>query len=215
MVLNIEVIMTQTVFKQLRIVEKENRRLAIVDVAEKILNIEGLEAVTIRRVAKEAGLSSGAMYMYFKNKEELLLCMLIQNLRILKQDMSACLDNNNPIEAIKMMGYHYKRYFIRFGKHINILSFAVKDKEKLGNINHQMLDELETVLSELLALVQTLLSKPSMEGTLKGIPPERAVPVLWALIQGLVQITMPIQRAETSSFDFDQLMDDATQIIAY
>lgn len=207
--------MTQPIFKQLRVVEKENRRLAIVDVAERILNDEGLEAVTIRRVAKEAGLSSGAMYMYFKNKEELMLCMLIQNLRLLKKDMSACIDDNNPVEAIKKMGYHYKRYFIRFGKHINILSFAVKNKEKYGDLNPQMLSDLEAVLSDLLSLVQGLLSSPSMEGALKGIPPERGVPVLWALIQGLVQITLPIQTTETPTYDFDQVIDDATQIFAY
>ncbi len=207
--------MTQPIFKQLRLVEKENRRLAIVDVAERILNDEGLEAVTIRRVAKQAGLSSGAMYMYFKNKEELMLCMLVQNLRLLKKDMSACIDDNNPVEAIKKMGYHYMRYFVRFGKHINILSFAVKNKEKYGDLNPQMLSDLEAVLSELLSLVQGLLSTPSMSGALQGIPPERAVPVLWALIQGLVQITLPIQSTEAPTYNFDQVIDDATRIFTY
>jgi AcrR family transcriptional regulator len=206
--------MTQTVFKQLRIQEKENRRLAIIDVAEDILNTEGLEAVTIRRVAKEAGLSSGAMYMYFKNKEELLLCMLIQNLKILKKDMAECLDNNDPVEAIKKMGYHYKTYFSRFGKHINILSFAVKGGRDFAILNEQMIDELDAALNDLLSIVEKLLSTPSMEGTLKGIPPERAVPVLWALIQGLVQITLTTPRTEAPTFDFDQLMNDATHILA-
>ena len=75
--------MAEKIFDQLRQKEKETRKLAIIDVAEGILHKKGLDAVTIRNVAKEAGLSSGAIYMYFKNKEELLLCMLIQNLKIL------------------------------------------------------------------------------------------------------------------------------------
>ncbi len=206
--------MTETVFKQIRIAEKQHRRLAIVNVAEQILNTEGLEGVTIRHVARQAGLSSGAMYMYFKNKEELMLCMLIQNLKVLKEDMVKCLDKNDPVEAIKKMGHHYKTYFSRFGKHISILSFATRDDRKYCDLNPEMLDELETVLSELLSIVQELLAAPSLGGNLKGIPPERAVPVLWAMIQGLVHISMPSPKTETSVYDFDQLLSDATHIIA-
>lgn len=210
----IEVSMTQTVFKKIRIAEKHNRRLAIVEVAEHLLSREGLDAVTIRKVASEAGLSSGAMYMYFKNKEELLLCMLVQNLKVLRDDMAQCIDNHDPLEAIKKMGYHYRRYFSRFGRHISILSFSTRGSRKYGDLNPEMLDELEAALADLLDLVQGLLSSPPMGGSLKGIPPERAVPVLWALIQGLVQITSPPSRDEQAVFDFDQLIDDATRIIA-
>ena len=206
--------MTHTIFNKLRMIEKENRRNAIVDVAEQILHNEGLEAVTIRKVANEAGLSSGAMYMYFSNKEELLLSMLVRNLKVLKCDMSDCLDNNNPVEAIKKMGYHYKRYFIRFGKHINLLRFAVKNNQTPQQLKPYLLDDLNSTLSDLLSLVQQLLSSPSMEEPLKGIPPERAVPVFWALIQGLVQITLTGSgpSSDLISFDFDQLINDATRI---
>ncbi|MBU1169109.1 MAG: TetR/AcrR family transcriptional regulator [Proteobacteria bacterium] len=205
--------MVNTIFDQLRQQEKENRRFAIVDVAEKILHDKGLEAVTIRNVAKMAGLSSGSMYMYFKNKEELLLCMLVQNLKVLKKDMDTCMDNQNPMEAIKKMAYHYKSYFIRFGKYINILSFTIREDSGFNNLNPEMVKELKDILSKLLALVQETLSAPPMKGALKGLPPERCVPVLWALIQGLVQITIPAPTPEDTFFDFDQLLEDVTHIL--
>lgn len=206
--------MSNTIFEQLRLQEKENRKRAIVDVAEDILRESGLESITIRNVAKRAGLSSGSIYMYFKNKEELLLSMLIQNLKILKQDMNACMDDQNPIEAIKKMAYHYKSYFIRFGKYINILGFSVREDGGFKDVKSEMMHELDRLLADLLELVQETLSAPQMKGPLKGLPPERGVPVLWALIQGLVQITLPSPRTETSYFDFDQLVDDVTYILA-
>lgn len=206
--------MKHTVFKKIRIAEKQNRRLAIVAVAEQLLVREGLEAVTIRRVAAEAGLSSGAMYMYFKNKEELLLCMLIQNLKILKEDMVESVDGNDPFESIRKMGYHYRNYFSRFGRYIGILSFSTKNDKKYGHLSSEMLDELEEMLIELLNLVRGLLESPSVNDRINGIPPERVVPLLWALIQGLVQISSSQSSSENSFFDFDQLVDDATRIIA-
>ncbi|GAB6095604.1 hypothetical protein JCM14469_18560 [Desulfatiferula olefinivorans] len=206
--------MTATIFDQLRQQEKENRKLAIIDVAESILRDQGLEAVTIRHVAKKAGLSSGAMYMYFKSKEELLLSMLILNLRMLRKDMEACIDDKNPMEAIRKMAYHYKRYFIRFGKYINILSFSVREDGGFSHLDTAMVDDLRHVLAQLLALVESTLAAPPMQSTLKGLPPARCVPVLWALIQGLVQITLPAPSSETPLYDFDQLLEDVTVILA-
>lgn len=206
--------MTSTIFDQLKQQEKENRRLAIIDVAESILHDKGLEAVTIRHVAKKAGLSSGAMYMYFKSKEELLLCMLIQNLRLLRKDIAACIDDQNPMEAIRKMAYHYKSYFIRFGKYINILSFSIREDGGFSHLDPMMVDELRHILAQLLALVEDTLSAPPMRSSLKGLPPERCVPVLWALIQGLVQITLPAPSSDTPFFDFDQLMEDVVVILA-
>lgn len=205
--------MANKIFDQLRQKEREARKLAIIDVAEAILHKNGLDSVTIRNVAREAGLSSGAIYMYFKNKEELLLCMLIQNLKILKTDMETALDKQNPVEAIRQMGYHYKRYFVRFGKYINILGFAVKQDGGFEHLSLILIDELEKVLADLLALVQDILSTSGMEGMLKGLPPERGVPVLWALIQGIVQITLPTPRSDKTSYEFDQVMDDITHLL--
>lgn len=206
--------MGRTVFEQLREQEKENRKQAIVEVAEEILRDKGLDAVTIRNVAKKAGLSSGSMYMYFKNKEELLLSMLIQNLSILREDMVTCIDKQNPLEAIKKMACHYKRYFIRFGKFINIMSFTIREDGGFKNLNPKMVVELEKHLSDLLDLVRETLTAPQMQGTLKGLPADRCVPVLWALIQGMVQITLPSPQTNGAYFDFDQVLEDVTYILA-
>lgn len=205
--------MAEKIFDQLRQKEKEIRKLAIIEVAEGILHEKGLDAVTIRNVAKEAGLSSGAIYMYFKNKEELLLCMLIQNLKILKTDMQSAMDSTNPIDIIKKMGYHYKQYFARFGKYINILGFTVKQDSNFESLSTLLIDELEKALADVLEIVQTALATHEVDGVLKGLPPERGVPVLWALIQGIVQITLPSPRSEKTSFEFDQLMDDVTTLL--
>ena len=51
--------------------EKEQRRKAILDAAEKVFFEKGLKYSTMDDVAEEAELSKGTLYLYFKNKEEL------------------------------------------------------------------------------------------------------------------------------------------------
>lgn len=51
-------------------------RDAVVDAALRVLDAEGLEAVTIRRVAHELGTSGTALYTYVRDKDELLDLLL-------------------------------------------------------------------------------------------------------------------------------------------
>jgi TetR/AcrR family transcriptional regulator, tetracycline repressor protein len=48
-------------------------RTAVIERAMKLADVEGVEAVTIRRLAQELGVTAMALYWHFKNKDELLL----------------------------------------------------------------------------------------------------------------------------------------------
>jgi AcrR family transcriptional regulator len=56
-----------------KIVDHEERRGELAAAVWSIASRDGLEAVTVRRVAEEAGWSTGALVHYFEAKEELLL----------------------------------------------------------------------------------------------------------------------------------------------
>ena len=51
--------------------EKQQRRLEIIQAAEKVFFSMGLEHATMDDIAAEAELSKGTLYLYFKNKESL------------------------------------------------------------------------------------------------------------------------------------------------
>ena len=56
-----------------KVVDHEERRGELAAAVWRLASSEGLEAVTVRRVAEEAGWSTGALVHYFSDKEELLL----------------------------------------------------------------------------------------------------------------------------------------------
>ncbi|GIF03707.1 TetR/AcrR family transcriptional regulator [Actinoplanes siamensis] len=67
-------------------------RLSKATVAERALRLadeEGLDAITIRRLAKELGVTPMALYWHFKNKEELLLGVVDHVLSDVRADRSA------------------------------------------------------------------------------------------------------------------------------
>lgn len=56
-----------------KLVDHEERRAELCAAVWRLASREGLEAVTVRRVAQEAGWSTGAVVHYFSDKEDLLL----------------------------------------------------------------------------------------------------------------------------------------------
>lgn len=52
--------------------EKFDKRQAIIEAAKELFTNEGYETTTIAQVARKAGVAVGTVYLYFKNKNELL-----------------------------------------------------------------------------------------------------------------------------------------------
>jgi AcrR family transcriptional regulator len=52
--------------------KKPDKREAIIEAARGLFTTEGYEATTIAEIAKKAGVAVGTVYLYFKNKPELL-----------------------------------------------------------------------------------------------------------------------------------------------
>lgn len=56
-----------------KVVDHDARRAEVAEAVWRLASREGLEALTVRRVAAEAGWSTGALVHYFRHKEELVL----------------------------------------------------------------------------------------------------------------------------------------------
>jgi AcrR family transcriptional regulator len=57
------------------------RKQRIIDAAIKVMQQNPMEEVTVRKIAKEAGLTTGAIYHHYKNKDELLFDVIKQSLQ--------------------------------------------------------------------------------------------------------------------------------------
>jgi len=67
-----------------RVEEKERRRTEILDAANRLYAEKGWESVTVDQVARGARLSRALVYVYFKDKEELLFAVGERAMRLLR-----------------------------------------------------------------------------------------------------------------------------------
>lgn len=59
-----------------KIVDHEARRRHVADAVQRLIDAKGLDSVSLREVAAEAGMSMGAVQHYFATKDEMLLLAL-------------------------------------------------------------------------------------------------------------------------------------------
>jgi AcrR family transcriptional regulator len=193
-------------FKDMRLKEKENRKLTLLQIAENILHENCIEDVTIRSVAHKAGLSTGAIYMYFTGKEELLLALLIRNLKKLQAEMESIKEKNDPAKELKAMALAYRSYFINYGKYIDIFKHLT-EKEGKDIISPDHKNELLETLGGIFKIIEEMADGEKFKKYTRGIPPGRLVPMVWSIAHGVSQITLST-RGEAVVFDFDQVIDD-------
>ena len=205
--------MKATIFDQIRAQEKEGRRQAISALAEEILAQKGITGVTIRDVAEAAGLSTGAIYMYFRNKEEIFVHILANGLQKLEQDLKKSMVHQDLPDILRAMAGHYKAYYLKIGKYVDLVELLTDDGEGTTKVDTDLMQTLRDQLGSIFRWLEEQMAQPEIAGRLKGVPPNRVVPVLWSMVTGLSHITLPSPRSREGGFDFDQTLEDMMTIM--
>ena len=100
--------------------EKEERRLAIINAAEKLFATKGYDSVKMDDVAKEAKLAKGTLYLYFDNKDALYVAVVLRGIALLGEMVeTAMAGEKKGISKIYAGGLAYyefsKKYPVYFG----------------------------------------------------------------------------------------------------
>lgn len=84
-----------------KIVDHDHKRKIIAETAWKIIKTEGIERASIRRIASEAGMSTGALRHYFSNQDELLLFIMEYFLARGRERSENISWSTNPLNAVR------------------------------------------------------------------------------------------------------------------
>lgn len=81
-------------------------KMKIIDAAKNVIHRHGVQGATMRLVAEEAGVSTGAIYYYFASKEDILYAVMDHNLsesgRIATQYDQGQVDKKALLEEVEM-----------------------------------------------------------------------------------------------------------------
>ena len=167
--------------------ERGRRRQQIMIAAKRVFYTKGFAKVTMEDIAREAELSPGTLYLYFKSKDELcasLSLRILQYLNIRLRHVSAekGLDGEEKLEALKKTIIDV----YQFDPLILINLFRLQSSEILKNLSPQLLTDIKELFSSSLGAMSDIFKQGINDGVIIDKKPEALADLLWALFSGIV-----------------------------
>ena len=195
--------------------ERERRRAEIVDAAEALYARVGWDAVTMDSVAKSARLSRALIYVYFSDKNDLLLAIAERALvGLRRQFIAAAAAHPRGINQVRAIGYAYVRF-----QQETPYRFDACSRFHAHQAAGQPTDDACAAAGDAVieVIVQALLQGQA-DGSIRreiGNPVQVCV-MLWAFTHGLIQIgTNKTQEIARLGVEVPQLMEGAFSMLTY
>mgnify|MGYP003577154587 CR=1 FL=1 len=161
--------------------EKEALEALILKGAKKLFVEKGIEQTTIRNIADEIDYSVGTVYVYFKDKNDIL-----HNLHSLGfQDLGKCFQElftiEDPMERLRKMGIVYIKFAIENQEMYDLMFNLKAPMEFLEKSDSDFWDEGIETFSLVKKTVEECISK----GHFAGHDVESLSFMIWSLVHGM------------------------------
>jgi AcrR family transcriptional regulator len=165
--------------------EKDRRRQQIIVAAKRIFTAKGFQKATMEDIAREAELSPGTIYLYFKNKEELYASLTLRILQYILMRVEHIEEDLDPEARLKaLMETMFDVY--AFDPLVVINMFHLQSSEILKNLSPEVREEIETMSRKALGEIAAIFSSGIADGVFINRHPTALADIFWAMFSGVV-----------------------------
>lgn len=185
--------------------EKRKMRDQILKAAMKLFLKEGFEKVTIRRIAEDIEYSPATIYLYFKDKNEILYALHEQGFEELHRQQQAVLSIRDPLDRLKRHGLVYITFALEKPEYYDLM-FIMRGPAR------KFIGEEWTPGRRSYELLRKNIEDCITAGYLPGGNLDVAAFSVWSLVHGIVSL---IIRGRCSMFPQDKLKAIAEGALEY
>ena len=153
-------------------------------VARELFLREGSAHFTMRKLAAEVGCAPGTLYIYFKDKDDLLAVLVEESFEQLMEDLERLQPDLNPLEFLESLMRTYIAFGLANPNHY-YFAFMLRRTPSLDDARPRPHRSYDLLCRTLVACVEQSLIAP--------VEIAMAAPTVWASIHGVtsLMITMP------------------------
>lgn len=161
--------------------EREELREQILDAAMNILVKEGYEAVTIRRLADEIAYTPGALYSYFKDKEEIIFALVQRATRHLTKFFQAVESIQHPLERLWAIGRAYMKFAMEHQEYYDLMFIMSTPIQRMTEAEY-------TEGHAPFFILRTTVQECMQHGYLPQADADTAAYTMWSFVHGSVSL---------------------------
>jgi AcrR family transcriptional regulator len=169
--------------KERREREREEIRTLILDAARELFAAEGVESVTMRRIADKIEYSPTAIYFHFRDKESLLAELCECDFRAFAHEFNAIAEIPDPVARLRAAGEAYVAFGLNHPSHYRLMFMTPKSAQ--GNMEDKGKPE-EDAYAFLKIIVNELMQQGRFREGITNV--DLAAQVIWSAVHGVVSL---------------------------
>lgn len=166
--------------------ERLKTRTAILDAARELFAERGVEAVTMREIARRIGYSPTAIYLHFTDKESLIRELCDTDFLTLARELQAIERIADPIERLRLLGLGYVKFAVTHPNHYRLLFMTPQLPKDLDNSAIEAGNPEQDAYAHLRAMVADAHAANCFRADLDD--PDLVAQTLWAGLHGVCSL---------------------------
>jgi AcrR family transcriptional regulator len=178
-----------------------------VNAGVEILQSEGLQALTLRAVARKAGVTQSAPYRHFQDRRALMAAVAERGFQRLQESMLTAMRGAEGRKGLKGIALAYVRFALENGPEYRLMfgaELAVTDD----------LPSLRDTSRSVLAFVAQGMDQLQRQGLVGPGDPMMLAVSTWSTLHGLAMLTLDGQVAGVAP-NVDELVEESTRIMMF
>jgi len=170
--------------KERRLRERQETRDRILDAAREMFVKDGVEAVTMRAIAKKIEYTPTAIYHHFEDKHALLRELAEHDTRKLTHAFQRIGKIEDPVERLRRIGYAYIRFGLENPSHYRFLFMTRSPEKSEAKKKHPEESAYAFLRETVVAAIASGRIRPELTD-----PDELSV-ICWSVAHGTVSLTI-------------------------
>ncbi|HTX89647.1 MAG TPA: TetR/AcrR family transcriptional regulator [Anaerolineales bacterium] len=165
---------------------------ALIEAGAEILSKEGVNGLSLRKVASKAGVSHAAPYAHFPDKQTLIAAISTEGYRRLYEHIDAAVQKHpdDPLRELFEAAWAYISFAMSDPAHFKVTFSGVVEKEK----DYPAFVEMS---KKSFGLVVRIVTDCQAAGILKPGPAEVTAVSVWSLVHGIASLLIEDQISHT------------------
>ena len=164
--------------------EKEELKSLILRAAKKLFVEKGIAQTTIRNIAHEIEYSVGTVYVYYKDKNDILHELHTQGFKQLGGNMKVLFNVADPLERLKALGRVYLQFALENPDMYDLMFSMKAPMDFLDSVHQEDWNEGKATFDVLLSTVAQCMEK----GLFKGHDLEPLSFAIWSMVHGMASL---------------------------
>lgn len=180
-----------------------DRRTEILDVARDLLLTQGYDKTSMRNIAARLNVTPTTLYLYFKNKDELVFHLMEETFSILWADLAEVAEPvGDPVERLRRGLDIYVRFGLDHPDHYRVVFMRLPPDTRVTASQHAPEPGDTNILSEqAFRLLRGAVDACIDAGRFRPVDAIAAAEMLWASVHGLTAMVIRSSRALHSPHD--------------